>query len=234
MAQAKQTGAQPKRRREMDLMGMLIVAGLVFFHSAQIFGSPDHYVKNTQQGMAAESVANLILAFASMWGMPLMMFIAGTAIWYSLRKRTAGQFVLNRVRRLLIPFVTGMVLVFPPVLWFALKFHHPSYSQNYWQFLGRYFNVRFSLSAFPGFLVGVPPDRLWKTGHLWFLIYLFVYTLLLLPLFWYLRQPSGQRLAARCVGFLTRPWAIFLLALPLGLIEAFLLTETDGVWNRFV
>jgi glucan biosynthesis protein C len=204
MAQGRQTGAQPKRRREMDLMGMLIVAGLVFFHSAQIFGGPDHYVKNTQQGTAAETVANLFLVYGSMWGMPLMMLIAGTAIWYSLRKRTAGQFLLNRVQRLLVSFVTGMVLVFPPVVWFAPKFHQPLYSENYWQFLGRWFDVRFSLSAFPGFLVGAPPDRLWKHGHLWFLIYLFVYTLLRLPLFWYLRQPPGQRLVARFVGFLTR------------------------------
>ncbi len=234
MAQSKQTGAQPKRRREMDLMGMLIVVGLVFFHSAQIFSGTDHYVENTQQGMAVGIAANLFLAFGSMWGMPLMMLIAGTAIWYSLRKRTAGQFLLNRVQRLLIPFVTGTVLVFPPVVWFALKFHQPAYNESYWQFLPRFFDVRFSLSAFPGFLVGAPPDRLWKTGHLWFLIYLFVYTLLLLPLFWYLRKPSGQRLVARCVGFLTRPWAIYLLALPIGLIEAFLLTEFEGVWNRFV
>lgn len=231
---SKQTSAQSKRRREMDLMGMLIVGGLVMFHSAQIFGSPDHYVKNTQQGMAAEMVANLFLSFASMWGMPLMMLIAGTAIWYSMRKRTAGQFLLNRVRRLLIPYITGMVLVFPPVMWFSLKFHQSSYGETYWQFLSRYFDVRFSLSAFPSFLVGASPDGPWWIGHLWFLIYLFVYTLLLLPLFWYLRQPSGQRWVVRGVGFLTRPGAIFLLALPIGLIEAFLLTEADGVWNRFV
>lgn len=166
--------------------------------------------------------------------MPLMMLIAGTAVWYSLRKRTVGQFLLNRIQRLFIPFVTGMVLVFPPVVWVALKFHQPSYSGDYWQFLGRFFDVRFSLSAFPEFLVGAPPDGLWMIGHLWFLIYLFVYTLLLLPMLWLLRQPTGQRLVTRCVGFLARPWAIYLLALPIGLIEAFLLTDTAGLWNRLV
>jgi hypothetical protein len=234
LSQSKHTGTQSKRRHEMDLMGMLIVGGLVLFHSAQIFAGPDYFVKNTHQGMVAETVASFFIAFASMWGMPLMMLIAGTAIWYSLRKRTVSQFLLNRVHRLLIPFITGMVIVFPPVTWFSLKFHQPSYSETYWQFLGRYFDVRFSLSAFPEFIVGASPDGLWRTGHLWFVIYLFVYTLLLLPLFWYLRQPTGQRLVARGVDFLTRPWAIFLLALPLGLIEAFLLTETAGNWNRYV
>jgi hypothetical protein len=234
MTQEKQTHTQPTRRREMDLMGLLIVVGLVFFHSAQIFSGGEFYVENTQQGMAAGILANLLLGFANMWGMPLMMFIAGIAIWYSLRKRKAGQFLLNRVQRLLIPFITGMVLIFPPQVWIALKFHLPSYSESYLQFLRRFFDVRFSLGAFPRFIVGAPPDELWGTGYLWFLIYLFVYTLLLLPLFWFLRRPSGQRLVLRCVDFLARPWAIFLLALPIGLIEAFLMTESAGVWNRFV
>jgi len=234
MTQNSQSSSQPRRRREIDLMGMLIVVGLVFFHSAQIFGGGDFYVENTQQGMAAGITANLLLGFGNMWGMPLMMFVAGSAIWYSLRKRTAGQFLLNRIQRLLIPFVTGMALIFPPQLWIGLKFHQPLYSESYWQFLRRFFDVRFSLGAFPGFLVGAPPDGLWKTGYLWFLNFLFVYTLLLLPLFWILRQPSGQRLMVRCVSFLARPWAILLLALPIGLIEAFLMTESTGVWNRFV
>ena len=176
MTQASQTSTKPARRREMDLMGVLIVVGLVFFHSAQIFGGADFYVENTQQSRVAGIVANLLLGFGNMWGMPLMMFIAGTAVWFSLRKRTVGLFLLNRVQRLLIPFVTGMVLIFPPQVWVALKFHEPSYSESFWQFLGRFFDVRLSLGAFPEFIVGAPPDGLWKTGYLWFLIYLFVST----------------------------------------------------------
>ena len=234
MAQEPQTGTTSRRRREMELMGMLIVVGLVFFHSAQIFSGTGFHVENTQQGKAAGIAANLLLAFANMWGMPLMMLIAGTAIWHSLRKRTAGQFLLNRVQRLLIPFITGVVLLYPPVVWYAQKFHQASYSEGYWQFLRRFFNITFSLSAFPGFIKAAAPDGLWQIGHLWFLIYLFVYTLLLLPLFWYLRQPSGQRLVERCVGFLARPRTILLLALPLALIESLLKTERQGVWNRFV
>jgi len=58
--------------------------------------------------------------------------------------------------------------------------------------------------------------------------------LLLLPLFWNLRLESGQRLVSRLVSFLARTWVIFLLALPLGLIEAFLMMDSTGVWNRFV
>ena len=113
-------------RRETYLMGMLIVFGLVFFHSAQIFSGGDFYVVNTQQSGLADLAANLLLAFANMWGMPLMMFIAGSAVWFSLRKRTLGQFLLNRVHRLVIPFITGMVLIFPPQVWIGIKFPRAS------------------------------------------------------------------------------------------------------------
>jgi surface polysaccharide O-acyltransferase-like enzyme len=126
-----------------------------------------------------------------------------------------------------------MVLIFPPQVWIGLKFHLPSHNESYWQFLRRFFDIRFSLAAFPEFITGGPDNTLWSTGYLWFLNFLFVYTLLLLPIFWNLRQESGQRLVTRLVSFLARPWALFLLALPIGLIEAFLMTDT-GAWNRFV
>ena len=221
-------------RRETYLMGMLIVFGLVFFHSAQIFSGGGFYVVNAQQSGLADLAANLLLAFANMWGMPLMMFIAGSAIWFSLRKRTLGQFLLNRIQRLLIPFITGIVLIFPPQVYIGLKFHMPSDNTDYWDFLRQFFDIRFSLGAFPQFIVGAPDNTHWSTGYLWFLNFLLVYTLLLLPLFWNLRQESGQPLASRLVSYLARPGVILLLALPIGLIEAFLMTDGTGAWNRFV
>ena len=226
--------SQQSSGRETYLMGMLIVLGLVFFHSTQIFSGSGFFVENTQQSDLTVLVANLFLAFANMWGIPLMMLIAGSAIWFSLRKRTLGQFLLNRLQRLVIPFITGMLLILPPQVWISQKFHLPSYDESYPQFLVGFFDVRFSLSAFPQFIVGAPSNTNWTTSYLWFLNFLFVYTLIMLPIFWNLRQESGQSWVSGFVSFLARPWAIYLLALPLGLIEAFLMTDSTGVWNRFV
>jgi hypothetical protein len=49
------------------------------------------------------------MAFFTLWGMPLMFFIAGMAVWYSLRKRTAGEYLRERARRLLVPFIVELV-----------------------------------------------------------------------------------------------------------------------------
>jgi glucans biosynthesis protein C len=59
-----------------------------------------------------------------------------------------------------------------------------------------------------------------------------VYSLLLLPALLYLRG-SGHQLLERLASFCARPWAIFLLALPVAVIEAALGTEESGGWNRY-
>ena len=46
MTQNVQTSSQPKRRRELDVMGALVVLGLTPFHAAQIFSIVDFHVKN--------------------------------------------------------------------------------------------------------------------------------------------------------------------------------------------
>ena len=226
--------ARPQRRRELDAMGMLVVLGLVFFHTAQIFYYGDFSVKNAPPSMEQvnQIVATVFVAFAGLWGMPLMFLIAGSAIWYSLRKRTVGDFVLERFKRLFIPFVTGLLVLVPPVVYYGLKNHDPTYRDSYVQFLPRYFDVRFTFD-FPLFIKGAPPERFFQTGHLYFLIYLFAFTLLLLPLWHHLRRPAGRRLVERLAVFCTRPWALFLLALPIAAIEAALGTEYTGGWNRY-
>jgi len=215
--------ARSTRRGELDLLGVLIIIGLVFFHTGQIFYGGDFYVQNEPYS----PLALAFVAFASLWGMPLMFLMAGIAIWYSLGARTAGEFVRNRVRRLLIPFVVGVPLLVPPQVYCKLL-GDPAYQKSYLEFLPRFFNVRPAWS-FPLFIEG----ELFAISTLYFLIYLFAFTLLLLPLFLRLRKPAGRPLLERLADVFARPWAIFSLALPVAIIEAALGTESPGAWNRF-
>lgn len=215
-------------RQELDVMGVLVVLGLIFFHTAMIFDPFDFYVSNDPQSRPLA----VFTGAGSLWGMPLMFLIAGMSIWYSLRKRTVGEFVLERFKRLFIPLIVGVLLFVPPLHYFELK-GDPAYTETYVQFYRRFLNVRFTFD-FPRFVTGASPDGVFGLGHMWFLDYLFVYTLLLLPLFVYLRTPRGRRLVGRLASFCTRRWADFLLGTPIGLIEAALGTEFgSGHWNRY-
>ncbi len=41
-----QSSTQPQRRRDLDVIGILVVGGLVFLHTAQIFAPVVFYIKN--------------------------------------------------------------------------------------------------------------------------------------------------------------------------------------------
>jgi len=86
--QKNRSSQLPKRRRDLDVMRIFIVVGLIFFHSARIFDPMDWYVKNDQ----TSEVVTILLGFAAMWAMPLLFFVAGMGIWYSLRARTMAIF----------------------------------------------------------------------------------------------------------------------------------------------
>jgi glucan biosynthesis protein C len=81
--------AAADRRGDLDLLRGLVVVGLVFFHSAVIFGPGELPIKKTPENMGA----TLFVAFGATWGMPLLFMVAGMGVFYSLRSRTAGEFV---------------------------------------------------------------------------------------------------------------------------------------------
>jgi hypothetical protein len=214
------------RRQDLDLMRAAVVGGLIFFHTARIFDPLDFYVKDQPPNLPL----TLFVFFAGLWGMPLLFVVSGLGAWYSLRSRTATGFVRERLARLLVPFLVGLLLVVPPQVYFRLRFEQQD-PGSYWQFYGDFFQVHLGLK-FPWFIRPDDPPDLFEPAHLWFLYFLLVYSLLLLPALLYLRG-SGRQLLEQLASFCARPWAIFLLGLPVAVIEAALGTEESGGWNRY-
>jgi Acyltransferase family len=218
--------AAERRRQDLDLIRAAIVGGLVFYHTACIFAPIGFYV--------ADEPPNFLMTgfvlFAQLWGMPLLFVVAGSGIWHSLGTRTPARFARERLSRLLVPLVTGMLLIVPPQLYYSMLADGED-PGSYWEFLGRFFDVR-PVASFPLFVVGAEPDRLFDLAHLWFLYYLFAWSLLLLPVLLWLRG-SGQWLTdwlvARCEG----PWGLLLMALPVALVEAAFGTWGPGGWNGY-
>jgi surface polysaccharide O-acyltransferase-like enzyme len=214
------------RRQDLDLLRAAVVGGLIFFHTARIFDPLDFYVKDQPPNLPL----TLFVLFAGLWGMPLLFLVSGLGAWYSLRSRTPVGFVRERLARLLIPFLVGLLVVVPPQVYYQQRFQRQD-SGSYSQFYGDFFQVHLGLK-FPWFIRPDDPPDLFEPAHLWFLYFLLVYSLLLLPVLLYLRG-RGRKLLERLAVFCSRPWAIFLLALPVAAIEAALGTEESGGWNRY-
>jgi glucan biosynthesis protein C len=224
---ASSAGYSPGRRGELDLLRALVVVGLVLFHTAVIFGAGEFPVK----AGAENAVATGFLAFGATWGMPLLFVIAGMGIWYSLRSRSAGAFARERLRRLLVPLVVGVLTLVPLQVYLGLR--RAGETLSYASFYARFWHARPSLD-FPFVLKAAPTGGLFETGHLWFLVCLLGFSLVLLPGFALLRRPRGTRLVRRLAGLLARPGTIFLLALPLVAVELPLGSEVgQAAWNRY-
>lgn len=221
--------ASPERRRDLDMMRMVVVVGLVFFHSARIFDTGEFYVKNDP----TSELVSIAISFAAMWGMPLLFVISGMGIWYSLRSCSMRAFSWERVRRLLVPLVFGVLVIVPPQIWTRLR-GDPGYAESYWQFLPRFFDVEFTPGGFPFVIGSDPAAGLFEWAHLWFVVLLFAFSLLLLPVIWYLRTPAGLRAIERLAGRANHLWVILAAGLPFAVLDAALGSE-EGLagWSRY-
>jgi peptidoglycan/LPS O-acetylase OafA/YrhL len=134
--------------------------------------------------------------------MQLLFLLAGAATLFSLRYRSGGEYVKERFKRLLIPLVFGVLVIVPPQLYIEiLGFRGDSYIDFY----PKYFDPEFT----HGF----------DMGHLWFIAYLFGFSLLALPIFLFLRRESGRRILDQLGSFFSLPGMIFLFILPIILTD---------------
>jgi surface polysaccharide O-acyltransferase-like enzyme len=216
----------PTRRDELDLLRALVVVGLVFFHTAVIFGAGEFPIKAATENRAA----TVFLGFGATWGMPLLFLISGMGTWYSLGSRSPAAFARERLRRLGVPLLVGLLTLVPLQVYLGLR--RGGDPSSYASFYARFWEVRPALD-FP-FVITAAPNGVFETGHLWFLVCLLGFSLALLPGFAWLRRPAGRRLLERPGGLLARPGGLLLLpALPLAAVEVALGSDTGhGGWNH--
>lgn len=113
------------------------------------------------------------------WWMTLLFTLAGISSAYALKRRTAKKFLTERVKKLLIPLLTALLLIIPAQSYIADCFHY-HYSGNFFTHYLVFFTKLTDLSGYDG---GFTP------AHTWFLLYLFIISVVMLPLMnWYTKR----------------------------------------------
>ncbi len=181
-----------QRRTDLDALRVVLCAGIVLFHVLSIYSAePIYHLKSATASPAASVLAELLRIAI----MPLFFVLAGWSAVVSLRRRSAGVYLRERAQRLLVPLVAGTILLGPLIKYVELRhgrdigFHGlrlvPPLPDGFLAFLPRYFTHM----------------NLLTWSHLWFLAYLFLDSLLLLPLtLWLARaKPRAKRRAAPLV-----------------------------------
>lgn len=100
--------------------------------------------------------------------MPLMFLIAGISTRFALQKRTMGQYVFERAKKLLIPFAFGTMLIMPLMTYFADKFNC-----GYQGGLFRHYTIFFTR-----FTDLTGSDGGFSVVQFWFILYLFLISLI--------------------------------------------------------
>ena len=204
--------ATSQRRYDIDWLRVLAILLIFVYHSSRPFDTMESWhVKNNQ----LTSSFDLLAVFGGLWIMPLFFMLSGAGIFFSLRSRTVEAFVRERFLRLVVPLTTVGWFVLSPLQVYiervtATGYNTRPFSGSFLEFLPQYFVGIYGLGG----------SFAWTGVHLWFLYWLYMFTLLALPIFLYLVSESGQRPLRWLASVLERPGAIFLLALPLGLSEA--------------
>ncbi len=204
------TAAPSARLYYLDWLRVLAMFGVFIFHNARFYDSfSDWEVRNS----TTDPGATVIVAFFSQFIMPIFFLISGAAVYYAFKSRTPGKFVWERFLRLFIPIVFGMLVVVVPQSYFYALSHGEVITGNVFQIYIQYLQT----------LPGLP----WH--HLWFLFYLFGFSIIALPLFVSWKQ-EGASILSKIARKITKPY-IFLpfFILVLAAIEVFL--YPGGFWG---
>ncbi len=195
-----------QRRYDLDWLRVAAVLLLIPFHGALTFNLNPYsvvYVKDTVESQFLIDMCSLIHQFH----MPLLFAIAGASTFFALQKRRPGDYLVERVKRLLIPaFFTIMILV-PPM----------TYISRLW--LGN--EIPF-LQHYTGFF-RIDPNELtgiggtFTPGHVWFILYLFLFSVIGLPVFLAEKRNRQSAFAQKAAAFFVKPFALYLFLIPLSL-----------------
>jgi len=188
-----------QRKYDLDWLRILAVLLLVPFHSLLVFVQDPNsvvYLKDTVDCFYCDRVAGFIDQFH----MPVLFIIAGMSTAFSLAKRSGWQYLRERVSRLVIPLVFGIAIIVPPMTYITQIVQGKTLT--YWQHYANFLTLGSDLTG---------PEGTFTPAHLWFILYLIVYSLVALPLFLLLRSKGSQVVVQGMARFFEKPLALLLL-----------------------
>lgn len=226
------------RRYDIDWLRVFATLTVFIFHCTRFFCSEDWHLKVPVE-QQSEVLVIVRSFFISIWFMELFCLVSGFAAWHALQKRSGGQFLLERVKRLLVPLYTvGLFLLVVPQAYFEY-YSHGIISAGMWEALpGYYLSLPETVFDFGGKNYADPIQVLpyGFSGHLWFIQMLFMITLITLPVLLYLRSEKGRRLIERAAGWTGGEAGIFIFVVPLAVVRialAWLPQTSERTWGDF-
>ena len=214
-----------QRRYDLDWLRVLAIVAVFIYHCALIFAPDPFSIKNATTHQFIDDLGEFVV----LWGMPLIFIISGASVFYALGKAGPGKYFKGIVLRLLVPLIVG---IFTHIAFqvYIERLHTGTFGGSFFDFYPHYFDGMYGFGG----------NFAWMGLHLWYLQALFLFSLLFLPLFlWLKNNPNGRRALRGLGDFLAGPGAAYLLALPAYILINLLDPESWGTsvlggWSIFI
>ena len=197
------------RRYEIDAVRVFVFILLIFYHVGMFFVVWNWHVKNN----VIVEFPEYPMYFVNRWRLHILFVVSGMGTFFALQKRSAALFAWERIKRLFIPLIFGILVIVPPQVYFERL--------SKGEFEGSYFEYWTTIA-----FVGEYPTGNLSWHHLWFLPYLLTFSLILIPLFIYLRNENKKNNSNSFLDFVGKLFSskfkIYYFVIPLYLLEGFL------------
>ena len=187
-----------KRLYYIDWLRVLAFMTLILFHCSVPF--VEHYNWEINNDDTSPWITRIVW-WTHQWRLPLLFFISGVGVRFSLKRRSILTFYGERTLRLLIPLIFAIFFITPFQVYFDWL-QKGRISSSFYEFYPQVFDI-------------VPyPDGAFTWSHMWFVAYLFVFTILLFPVFSLSKYNWPNKLKYLANKIFHFPFSLLVLAIP--------------------
>lgn len=148
------------RRYDIDWLRVIAIGFLLIYHTAIVFQPWAVFIGFIQSDVSLDGLWTG-MSVLNIWRIPLLFFVSGMGVYFSLRKRTWRHLIRERFMRIALPYIFGVLLIVPV---------HVFLWQWYYQQ-----DLNYMIHG----------------GHLWFLANIFIYVIILSPFFFLIKNKDG-------------------------------------------
>ena len=131
-----------------------------------------------------------LMEMLNIWRIPILFVVSGMGVFFAIKKRNLIQMYMDRSLRILIPLIFGSFFIYPICVYL----------------FSNYYEKEFLYYPFP--------------GHLWFLVNIFLYAILIFPIFNYIK--NKQKFIAFISKITNYPFGLIILFSVPMMIQAFI------------
>ncbi|SNS84929.1 Acyltransferase family protein [Ekhidna lutea] len=172
-----------ERRYDIDWLRVIAIGLLLVYHVAIAFQPWGVFIGFIQNNDTVESIWTP-MSMLNVWRIPLLFYVSGMGVYFAMKRRNWKELIMERSKRILLPFLFGMTVIVPVHVLMWQGYYHQPLSYEF------------------------------SPGHLWFLGNIFIYVLVLLPIFLLLRKVENDSVSRVLDKIFKTPVGVVILIIP--------------------